>query len=84
MDENAKDVIRDINNGHLHGCLELLSVNKALFRVQDWIRAGWDRTSDIDFFDQRQKLDALYAIASTLADILEETVSKIKDIERSL
>lgn len=84
MDENAKDVIRDINNGQAYGCLELLSVNKALFRVQDWIRTGWNRTSDVDDEQKEQELDRLYARAAAIADILDETISKIKDIERSL
>ena len=84
MYENAEDVIRDINNGRVYGCLELLSINKALFRVQDWIEAGWDRTNEIDDERKRQKLDALYDRASALADILGETISKIQDIERSL
>lgn len=83
MSVDVYEAIRELNGGNCADAINLLDIDRAMYRVHDWLKSGKDLSADMSGDKTTvEHLSELYNKALVLAEILDDLIFEIKVVEK--
>jgi len=82
MPVNVYEAIHQLNAGECDGAINILNIDKAMYRVMNWLVAGNDLLQDKPNSDKKMLLLDEYNKAIVLAELLDTAIVNIQRLEK--